>query len=200
MSDMSEALPRLTTWKEYRRTLEWEGPSSRWGSHVGSYANIVCDEELECQMWLVPQGQARASRSLPLEAVVVGVAGSLELRSGDLNYDVEPLDTVTLGPETHFDLANVGLNSGIALLVTSKAIPTTSEEGLPISRLAWSDTLRRFNWGVAVSEEWGYHRASGPHLSATAQVAHLVRQPPGQSCPWHQVSQSPLVPQSNGRA
>jgi quercetin dioxygenase-like cupin family protein len=178
--------PVLLKWTEYRRSIAWKG--ERWGFHRATYPEIAVPAVL-ARLELLPAGQAASTVRSDLESFVLCVEGETEFRSGSQVYPLERWDILAIGPNTPYEYANVSLRH--SLLYRVSANPAGEDAGVAakspsgVTHMQWREYRREFHWQLPLADTWGSHRSPGPHIPLETLRGHVVRQPAGQSCPWH---------------
>ncbi len=183
------AEPDLSRWADYRRTLRWTDPGAAWGNHVGAYEGLR-STNCHARTILVPVGQASEPTLSPGIVFMLVLNGAIEVRTDENSVVAERHDIVRLKPDVKHSYGNCGL--GDALLTRFDVEPREPIPGLalPVSDepLVHMDAAsrRNFRWThLTWGDRWGYHRGTAPLEGWAHAAGHLVRQPVGQSSPWH---------------
>jgi mannose-6-phosphate isomerase-like protein (cupin superfamily) len=176
-------------WQEYRREFTWR--TSAQGT-----AALRCVEYppveaplVKGRLLMVPPAQGTDRRTAEIDTVYLCVEGDADFTVGSTTFALKPLDLLSIPQGLEYEFVNSGLVNTLLCGIYAKSEGATaalrSNAPAPPKHMVWAQYRRDFRWTLPWAEQWGYHRGSGPLVISDGLRGHTVRQPPGQSTPWH---------------
>jgi len=190
LESIAKGDPVYQPWQAYRRAFKWAA-----GQDKGSGFQRLEYPTLEAplvrgQLLVLPTGQGAPLQTRQTDTVYLCVEGELEFVVGDAIFALNPLDLISIPAGTSYRFINVALAQAQACFIEAKndgaaASAVVSKTPAAPNHMVWERYRRDFRWTLPLAEKWGYHRGSGPLIISDGLRGHTVRQPPGQSTPWH---------------
>jgi mannose-6-phosphate isomerase-like protein (cupin superfamily) len=190
LASIAQGIPVYQRWHDYRRELSWRtGGNDASGSRFVEYPAIEAPL-VKGQLLMVPAAQGSNRRTADVDAVYLCVEGEAEFTVGSVTFALKPLDLLSIPAGLAYEFVNPGLTNTLLCGIYAKndgAKPATAgSKAQPAPQhMVWTQYRRDFRWTLPWAEQWGYHRGSGPLIISDGLRGHTVRQPPGQSTPWH---------------
>jgi len=191
LAALAQGNPVYQPWQEYRRAFSWRiGARGETELRHIEYPSVEAPL-VKAQLLMLPIAEASDRRSSDVDAVFLCVEGEAEFTVGSTTFVLKPLDLLSVPAGWEYEFANPGLSNSLLCGVFAKnqdARPAVSGSSSPPAapqHMIWAKYRRNFRWTLPWAEQWGFHRGSGPLIISDGLRGHTVRQPPGQSTPWH---------------
>jgi mannose-6-phosphate isomerase-like protein (cupin superfamily) len=164
--------------------------AENWGLQQILHPEVEA-RNLKARLVTVPAAQSRPTQAQAVDVVFVGINGELEFKVGTGTHLLERYDIVTIAAGTPYEYRNVGFDDALMFEATGPGDGHNKQARLAATPPGscvywkWEEYRRGFHWQLPLANTPGNHRGSGPHVTTRTLLGHLVRQLPGQSCPWH---------------
>ena len=198
LASVAKGDPVYQRWQAYRSAFRWSsGPDNGSGFQRLEYPAVEAPL-VRGQLLVLPTGQGAPSQSHETDSVYLCIEGELEFVIGSNIFALKPLDMISIPAGTSYRFVNVALSQALACFISAKkdaaaaAAVTVSKTPVAPNHMVWEQYRRDFRWTLPLAEQWGYHRASGPLIITDGLRGHTVRQPVGQSTPWHYAARDML--------
>ncbi len=194
LASIAKGEPVYQRWQDYRAMAKWaSGAAGASGEQrlefPATEASLV-----RGRLIMVPTGQAAPAQSHEADTVYLTVEGEVEITIDSANYALKPLDLISVPAGSSYSFSNHALVNALVCEISAKndaagRKPAAKQEA---NHMVWERYRRDFSWTLPLAEHWGYHRGSGPLIITDGLRGHTVRQPPGQSTPWHYAARDML--------
>ncbi len=195
LDSIASGEPVYQRWQEYRGRALWAGAADgKAGTQHLEYPSIEAPL-VRGRLLMVPTGQAAPTRTEDTDTVYLGLESDVEFTVGTQTLVVKPLDILCVPAGTPHGFANLSLANALlcGIYAKSDGAPTPPKAERPAPTLMEWDTYRRdFHWTLPWSEQFGFHRGSGPLIISDGLRGHTVRIPTGQTTPWHYAARDML--------
>jgi quercetin dioxygenase-like cupin family protein len=183
--------PVYQPWQEYRRAFSWH--TSGKGVTGPRYLEYPPVEAplVKGQLLMLPVAEGADRCSSDVDAVFLCIEGEAEFTVGSATFVLKPLDLLSIPAGWEYEFANPGLINSLLCGIFAKnqgarpAVSDRSNSHAAPHHMQWMQYRRNFRWTLPWAEQWGFHRGSGPLIISDGLRGHTVRQPAGQSTPWH---------------
>jgi mannose-6-phosphate isomerase-like protein (cupin superfamily) len=176
-------------WQEYRREFYWR-TSAQGGATLRCVEYPPVEAPLvKGRLLMAPPAQGSDRRTAEIDTVYLCAEGEADFTVGSTTFALEPLDLLSIPQGWEYEFVNSGLANTLLCGIYAKSEGTKAavRSNAPAApqHMPWTQYRRNFRWTLPWAEQWGYHRGSGPLIISDGLRGHTVRQPPGQSTPWH---------------
>lgn len=176
-------------WDEYRTGMTARGggeggPGSGWIQYPA-----IRGKSIHGRLAILPAGHEVSDMVAGADLVILAMNGHTEIEIDGTIHRLDLHDMAMLPSGTRYIWRNPSLTNGQCYFTYGCSAPDFSDAaasngGSPVIE-HWVDYARDFKWTLPRSDTWGYRRGSGPYFGLPMLRGHTVRQPIGQTTPWH---------------